>query len=125
MLQVFILIVKAFREWVKGHYGIRIQFVFLYLICYLNCVHQDVGVVRKDISHFSLSLEPFLPGIAHSLGIIQISSGIETDQVIMCFRIIHIHKVHIIGCHTFHAMLFPQLKQGPVHINLVVKYKFI
>ncbi len=82
-------------------------------------------VVRKDISHFSLGFEPFLPGVAHSLWIIQVSSGIETNQVIMCFRVIHIHKVHIIGSNTFHAMLFPQLEQGPVHKNLVVKYNFV
>ena len=89
--------------------------VKLHLIADGTGILQRLGHIRKHRVHLLTRLEPFLFGIEHTLGIIQIAVRTQTDQTVVCLGIFLIHKVTVVGTHQLHSIFMRQTDQ--LHIG--------
>ena len=70
-------------------------------------------------------LEPFLLGVVHTILVVNKVVGADANEVVVRFRVLFFHKVHIVGSYDFHSMLLCQLHQYGVHLSLYLIYMLI
>ena len=118
MVQIIICVLILIGNGEIRHDWIMVQVVVFNLVCYFLCVLQRLGYVSIKLCHFLTGLEPFLLGIPQPCRIVKIFPGIQADQSVMCFRILLVHEMHIIGRYQFYPFIESDLHQPGVDLFL-------
>ena len=117
-LAVFRLRSEGLRNLEVRHDWVVVDAVGLHFGEYLESVFQGLRHIGEDFRHLCRGLEPFLLGIEHSVGIVEVTSGGETDEVVMCLGILLIHEMAVVGAHQFDVVLVSQIDEHLVHLLL-------
>ena len=78
--------------------------VDFHLIQYFEGIGQCLGDIREHIVHFLTGLEPLLLGIAHTVRIVQVLTGGNTEQVVVRLGSLLILKVAVVGADELDAI---------------------
>jgi len=81
------------------------QLVILALVGDFERRGQRFGMVREERRHLFGRLEILLKRIAHTVRIVQVLSGTQTDQTVVRLGILLVHKVNVIGADYFYIVL--------------------
>ena len=66
---------KVFGDGEERHDGVMVDGIHLNLVQQFHGVRQSFGNIGKDFVHLFPGLEPFLFGIEHSAGVVQVLTG--------------------------------------------------
>ena len=86
----------------------------LHLVEYLARVRQGLGHVTENLIHLLTGLEPFLLGIEHTVGVVEVFACGEAQEVIVGLGVFLVYEVGIIGAYQFDAIFLGQLYEHPV-----------
>ena len=114
---IFFFGAEIFGDFEARHDRSVVNAVKLHLIADGTCILQSLGHIREHRIHLLARLEPFLLGIEHTLGVVQIAVRTQTDQAVVRFGIFLIHKVAVVGAHQLHPIFMRQTDQfliGPL-----------
>ena len=117
--QVIIFILKAFRQREVGQDGCMVNTVELDLVENLVGILQCFGDIGKHLVHLLLGLEPLLLAIEHHVLIVELATGRNTDEALVCVGIILVDKVRIVGANEFDIQLLGKLVLPPVIMALL------
>ena len=92
--------------------------VIFYFIEKFQCIAQRFRHIGKELVHLFSCLHPFLLGIEHTGRIIQILTGTQTDQTVMCFGIFFIHEMNVICTNQLDIKLLGIFHKIFVHLYL-------
>ena len=79
--------------------------VNLHLIQYFEGIGKCFGNIREHIVHLLAGLEPFLLGIAHTVRVVEILAGSDTEQMVVSLGSLLILEVAVVGAHQFDVKL--------------------
>ena len=85
--------------------------VWLHLVQYLKCIGKCFGHIGEDFVHLFARLEPLLLGVEHTVGVVKVFAGSQTQQVVVGFGIVLVDKVAVVGADKLDAILLRQLNQ--------------
>ena len=71
--------------------------------------------------HFCRGFYPFLFGVAHAVGVVEIFSHAQADKAVVRVGIFFVHEVSIVGGDDFHAVFFAQFNNFFVYALLLGK----
>ena len=98
LFPILFLCSKVLRNGKSRHNRSMVDTVKLHLVTNIYRIRQRFGHIGKDFIHFRTRLHPFLLGVKHTVGVIQIFSRTQANQTVVCFGILLVYKVNVIGC---------------------------
>ena len=102
----------------ERHNRVVLDVVEFHLIEYLQCVAERFGYIGKDGVHFSRSLKPLLLGIKHTLWVVEFPTSRKAYQVVVCFGVVFVDEVNIVGAYQFHIEFFREFYEHLIHFLL-------
>ena len=96
LLPVFFFRTARGRNGEDGHNRVGVEFVFFYFVGYFRSVFDHLRHVFEQLHHFGGSLEPFLTGVPHPVGIVDVFPGVQADQQIVCFGIFFVQEMNVV-----------------------------
>ena len=82
-----------------------IDAVDFYLIQYFEGIGKGFGNIREHIIHLLAGLEPFLLGIAHTVRVVEILAGSDTEQMVVSLGSLLILEVAVVGTYQLDVKL--------------------
>ena len=71
--------------------------VEFYFVGYLERITQSFGDIGEDGVHLGGCLHPFLLGVAHTLGVVQVFAGTKADQAVVGLSVVGIDEMDVVG----------------------------
>ena len=124
LFPILFLCSKVLRNGKSRHNRSMVDTVKLHLVTNIYRIRQRFGYIGKDFIHFRTRLHPFLLGVKHTVGVIQIFSRTQANQTVVCFGILLVYKVNVIGAHQLHIIFFGILYQFLIS-NLLQFIRFV
>ena len=109
-LAIFGFRTKLFGDGKGRHDGRMVDGIVFHLVQHLQCVGQCFGNVGKQLVHFGFCLHPFLFGIKHALGVVQVFAGAEANQTVVCLGVLFVYKVDVVGTYYLDIVFLGQLQ---------------
>ena len=104
LFPILFLCSKILRNGKSRHNRGMVDTVKLHLITNIYRIRQCFGYIGKYFIHFRTRLHPFLLRIKHTVRVIQVFSRAQANQTVVCFGILLIYKVNVIGAHQLHII---------------------
>ena len=114
----FLFRAEVLRYGEEGHDGVALYVVGLHFAEHLASVCQCLGDVLEDVIHLLAGLEPFLFAVEHARGIVQVLAGGQTEQMVVGFGIILVHKVAVVAADELHTIFVCQFYEHLVGLLL-------
>ena len=92
--------------------------VCLHLVENLDGVGEGFGHVGKHLVHLLARLEPLLLGVEHTVGVVQIFSRGETEQMVVRLGIVLVHEVCVVRTNQLYAVFLGELYEYAVCLLL-------
>ncbi len=92
--------------------------VIFYFVEDFQRIAQGFRHIGKELIHLLPCFHPFLFGVKHTARIIQVLTGTQTNQAVMCFGIFFIHEVDVVRTNQLDVELLSVFHQVFVHIYL-------
>ena len=105
---------EFFGDGEEGHDGIGLEVVDFHFVEYLAGVAECFGQVGEDGVHLGACLEPFLLGVAHAVGVVQVLARREAEEQVVGFGVVLVEEVGVVGADELYAMLACQLDEDGV-----------
>ena len=118
--QVVFFFPKIFRNGENRHNRVRVEIEQLNLIHNFLRIGKGFRNIAKQLIHFGRGFKPLLLGIAHSGGVVQIFSGIQTNQQIVRVSIFLVYEVRVVGTNNFYIVFLCQIQNFGVYQYLIV-----
>ena len=87
---------EIFGNFEVRHNGSMVDAVKFHLVADSSGVGQSFGNIGKQFVHLGFGLEPFLLGIKHTVGVVQVLACTQTNQAVVCLGIFFVYKVDIV-----------------------------
>ena len=97
------------RNGKHGHQRVGIQLIDFHLVGDFLRVFDGFRQVGEEGYHLFRGLEPFLAGVAHAVGVVNILAGVEANQQVMRLRVLRIEEMHVVGGEELDAQLLRHL----------------
>ena len=114
----FLFRAKVLRYGEEGHDGVALYVVGLHFAEHLASVCQCLGDVLEDVIHLLAGLEPFLFAVEHARGVVQVLASGQTEQMVVGFGIILVHKVAVVAADELHTIFVCQFYEHLVGLLL-------
>ena len=109
---------KVFGDGEEGHDGAVVDAVYLDLVEYLGGVGKCLGHIAEDVVHLLAGLKPLLLGVAHAVGVVQVLTRRDTEQMVVGFGGLLVLKVAVVGADELDAILAGHLDEHLVGLLL-------
>lgn len=110
----FLLRTEALGYGEKRHDGAVIDGVDLHLVEYLTGVAERFGDIGEDVVHLLLRLEPFLLGVAQTVGVVKILTRGDAKQVVVSLGGVLVLEVAVVGADELYAIFARELYEDLV-----------
>ena len=87
---------KIFGNFEVRHNGGMVDAIEFNLVANIRCIGQSFRHISKQFVHLGFGLEPLLLGIKHTVRVVQVSTGTQTNQAVVSFSILFVDEVHIV-----------------------------
>ena len=109
---------ELFGYWEERHDGVVVDAVEFHLVQYLARVGQCLRHISEHLIHLLTCLKPFLFGIEHSCRVVKVFSCGDAEQMVVCFGVLLVHKMRIVGAYQFDAIFACQFHNHLVSLLL-------
>ncbi len=110
----FFLGAETFGNGEERHDGGMLDVVGLHLVEYLNGIAERLGNIGEDFVHLLLRLKPFLLGIEHTGGVVEVLTRGETEQMVVSLSVLLVHEVGIVGADELDAIFLSQFDEHAI-----------
>ena len=117
-LSVFFLRAEVFGDGEGRHDGGVVYGIVFHFVQNFQRIRKGLGHVGKKLVHLCLGFHPFLLGVEHPFGVVQILLGTEADEAVVCFGVFFVHKVHVVRADNLDIVFLGILQQLGVHFLL-------
>ena len=91
-----------------------LNIIGLYLIEYLQGVTERFRHIGEDFVHLLLRLKPFLLGIEHTGGVVEVLTRGETEQMVVSLSVLLVHEVGVVGADELDAIFLGQFDEHAI-----------
>ena len=117
-LAIFLLRSEVLRNGEVRHDGCVVDAVGRDLVKHLTRGGKRFGQVGEDGVHFRLRLHPLLLGVEHSVWVVQVAAGAETDETVVRLGVFFIDEVNVVGAYIFYTIFISNAQQLLVDLDL-------